>query len=231
MTHQLLQGIGAVHPDAVDVAALQRFLVVDERHRLKVRSAEQHRAHARPGVAGAVDRHARDELAVRARVQEQQIAGHVAAAPHIQQRECPVDAKRRERNLLAGHKAVEAGEHQHRKADSRDHCDHRFGSHKADHRAVQAKHREKEQGGGDGDQKVGKGTIQCRIETIEFQGQGRPQRGGNGDRIGRRHNETLGFARECENGFRSRDTQGGGFSGRVSILHATSNMDANRPSL
>ncbi len=66
LTHKIRQRVRSVHPDAIDAAAVQRLLVVDERHRLEVRAAEQHRTDTRPGITRPVDGHSSSRFAARA---------------------------------------------------------------------------------------------------------------------------------------------------------------------
>ncbi len=132
--YEIRQIFCVTHPQAVDLATLQRLLVVDEHYRLVVRTANEHGRQASARIAGAINGDAsRREAVTRA---GKQVANEEPAADGVKQRQRPVNGKRGQRQLWRANYTVVRPDDQNREADATHNREHRLCAHEPDDGAV-----------------------------------------------------------------------------------------------
>ena len=175
------------HLEAADQAAVQRLVVVDERDGLVAVAAAQRRRELRTGRAGAVDHDVLDADAARM----EHLPDDEARRGDVDDRQRPVDHEGFGRDRLAHQRGIGDGQQDHRGRHAHQHGHHRAGPDVAHDGAIQAEAHEH------GDRRQQRGDVEpgaaaeAMVERAELEGQGRPEREGDGDQVGRDHQGPL----------------------------------------
>src|SRR5690349_1807609 len=119
----------------VDLASLERFLIVDERDRFEVRPADQNTGEASAGITGSVDCDPRRGFSIACA--REQIANEEAASYNIQERDGPIDGQPGCRQFRGTLDVVVCRERDNRQRDACDDRQYRLWPHEPDDRAIQ----------------------------------------------------------------------------------------------